>query len=105
MRFKKGQPLSTVKWEHTFATICTEEDTNRIYAFALTDRKRPQVFDFAMDSDGLESLANIVRSEDVISVIVGKPVRYSVESVVNMNAGGVLIENRLPIAITDANGQ
>jgi hypothetical protein len=68
-----------------------------LFAYALTNRMTPQVFEFSNDMDGLRSLANLVRSEDVLAVVQGSKIRFEVASVVSFNSSGMQLEDRMPI--------
>jgi hypothetical protein len=74
-----------------------EHSPQTIYAFAAADGLRPQVFTYTTDADGLEDLANLIRSEQVLAVVKGVPVKTALESVVTLSDGGMVIENRISL--------
>jgi len=67
------------------------------YAFAVADRVRPRVFTYNTDQDGIESLANLVRSEEVLSIVRGREVTFAELSVVEMQVAGRKFRHRMPV--------
>lgn len=70
----------------------------RIFAFAIAERSRPRVFEYDYDKDGLEALANLIRSEEVISVVRGRRADFAHESVVSLSDGRDRMENRIIVS-------
>ncbi len=82
----------------SFGLIVGDNDggnAERLYAFALADRARPQVFEFTTDDDGLQSLSNLIRCEEVVSVVRGHNVPFEVASVVEVNMRNRRHQDRL----------
>jgi hypothetical protein len=67
----------------------------RIFAFALADRTTPRVFDFDTSPDGIKSVANLIRTEQVIAVVRGHRANINRASVVSLTLGSEEIEDRL----------
>ena len=67
------------------------------YAFAIAEGASPRVFRFETDEDGVQSLANLVRSEDVLQVVRGHPVEIATASVVEFSSGGETTQHRLEV--------
>ena len=59
-----------------------------MYAFATVEGGTPRVFRFSTDKNGLESLANLIRSERVLSVVQGVELPVSRKDVVDIGLGG-----------------
>lgn len=72
----------------------TEE---RLFAFATTERMQPQVFEFANDEEGLQQLANLIRSEEVQAVIKGQRAPFEVVSLVEVAMSGHIHQDRMPL--------
>lgn len=90
---QRGQSFGLV---HRFAlTPPTSEE--RLFAFAVTERLQPQVFDFANDEQGLQALANLIRSEDVLVVVRGQQAPFETSSLVEVSIGGRTHQDRMPI--------
>jgi hypothetical protein len=67
----------------------------RLFAFALSDRTVPRVFEFDATPDGINSVANLIRTENVLEVVKGKRVSVSRFSVVTLDTDEGKIEDRL----------
>ena len=80
-------------------------DRQKLYAFSVARGGRPQVFEFDITPEGLTSLANLVRSEDVIKVVKGAEARFTVESVVSLTAGDLELIDKLPLRMSELHGQ
>lgn len=70
---------------------------DRLYAFAVTDKTRPQVFDYGPDDDGLASLANLIRSEEVVAIVQGRQADFELCSVVEVSVGLKTMRDRMPL--------
>ena len=77
----------------TFSTPSEE----RLFAFAVTERSRPHVFEFSNDEEGLQELANLIRSEEVQAVVKGVKTQFELVSLVEVAMGGHVHQDRLPI--------
>ena len=86
---------------HSFGTeqpfVLEVPQEERLWAFALADRSSPQVFDYTPDEEGLQSLANLLRSEEVLAVVRGTKAKFEILSVVELSVGEQLLVNRLPL--------
>jgi hypothetical protein len=89
--------------KYIFAGIPDDTVVPRLYAFAMTDKTKPQVQEFDIDDDGLDSLSNLVRSEYVLAVVQGVKMRCSVESVVTLESPSIRLQNSFPLKV-DTNG-
>lgn len=59
-----------------------------LFAFATTEEGSPRVFRFRPDRQGIESLANLVRSERVLCVVRGAEIPVARKDVIDFGAGG-----------------
>lgn len=71
--------------------------TERFFAFALAEGSVPRVFSYEDGEDGVEKLANLIRSEDVLKIVKGREVRISSASVVSFDIGGRRTEHKLEV--------
>lgn len=69
----------------------------RYFAFATARGSRPSVFDYGTDEDGVAALSNLIRSEEVLAVIIGRRVNFQQASVVELSVGRGRVEHRLRI--------
>lgn len=69
----------------------------RFYVFAIADGERPKVFSFPIDKDGMEAMANLLRSENVLEIVRGSAVEYSLASVVEVHDGGNRYSHAMPL--------
>lgn len=90
-------PLSLPLWA---ATLKVDDDLvgeDELFAFTVVDGGAPQVIRFPATENGLESLSNLIRAENVILVVRGTELRCDVESVVTLSAAGSSYQDRLPL--------
>lgn len=66
--------------------------STKIYAFAVTERGRPRVFEYEQNTDGLDGLMNLLQSEDVLMVVNGHQLPFQAEARVVLNIGGRPVE-------------
>jgi len=83
--------------EYLSRSLVSERE-EKVFAFAITERSRPRVFEYDYDRDGLEALANLIRSEEVISVVKGRRADFAHESVVSLSDGRDRMENRIIVS-------
>jgi hypothetical protein len=59
--------------------------TDELHVFALSVTGEPQLHVFQDDEDGRDSIATLVRAGLVVSIVRGRKVRFTVESVVTLS--------------------
>ena len=55
-----------------------------LHVFVLLDGSLPKCLSFADDHDGLEAVSQMVRSDDVISIVRGKRVPFTLSTVTTL---------------------
>jgi len=68
---------------------------SKLYAFAVLHTGEPNVLEYEDTHDGCEDLAALLRTGDVMSLIRGEVVDFSVESVVSLARSGGSFESRV----------
>ncbi len=66
--------------------------STKIYAFTVTERGKPRVFDYEQTEDGMDGLMNLLQSEDVLMVVAGQQLPFQAEARVVLNIGGRPLE-------------
>ncbi len=70
----------------------------RYYAFAVSPKGgSPRVYEFDNSEEGLKGMADLIRTERVLRVVLGSSVQFDSSSVVDFNVDGTVLTNRLPV--------
>jgi hypothetical protein len=80
--------LSDIPQSASFGTAYSydvEGNADELHVFALSVTGEPQLHVFADDEDGRDSIATLVRAGLVVSIVRGRKVRFTVESVVTLS--------------------
>lgn len=103
--FRLNYRFSGAPSGHSFGmigrTAVHEEEpvvTERLFAFAVAERSSPRVFDYSLDNDGIEGLANLIRSEEVLAVVQGHRAQFEMASSVAVNIKGLTRSSKLIIS-------
>ncbi len=62
-----------------------EGSSDELHVFALSITGEPQIHVFQDDEDGRDSIATMVRAGLIVSIVRGRKVRFTVESVVTLS--------------------
>lgn len=101
LRPRMNLPFQGTRKGHSFGCapkfqLASPADS-RLFAFAVTDRAQPHLFDYSDDEEGLQALANLIRSEEVLAVVRGQLAPFEVVSLVEVAMGGRIHADRLSI--------
>jgi hypothetical protein len=70
---------------------------SKLFAFVVMPSGETAVMEYEDTPDGCEDLASLLRTGDVVRVVRGEALEYSIESVVSVARRGTAYESRLPI--------
>lgn len=101
MRLKLAlQVAERVTFGATTPIINAVRQNDRFYALAINEYGKPQVFDYEESDDGREGLMNLLRADEVVTVIFGQKLDFKLASVAHITVNGQAYESVLPIGRT-----